>query len=89
MDNEVRAAVKQHIKWALAGFDIPDEYHHEIKDDPLYVPGEPINVLDFLPSIRHVDPGGQELFDQLVEAVVIGLEKALFERGLRIVPNQS
>jgi hypothetical protein len=77
LDAETRDAVRQHIKWALAAFDIPEEYHHRWKDDPLYVPGEPISVVDILPSIKGLDPAGHKLFDQIVEAAVEGVEKAL------------
>lgn len=35
MSPEQRAAVKQHIKEALASFSIPEEYHGDLKGDPL------------------------------------------------------
>lgn len=80
LDPETRAAVKQHIKWALAGFAIPEEYHGEWKDDPLYVPGEPISLVDILPSIVRVDPASHVLFEQIVDAAVAGAEEALAKR---------
>jgi hypothetical protein len=88
MNPETRAAVKQHIKWALANFDIPEEYHGEIKDDSLFIPGEPIGLIEFLPlhSVKGADPGGRKLFDQIVEAAVSwGVEKALEEKHAEIV----
>lgn len=81
IDSEVRAAVKQHIGRALFDHHIPEERHRELKHDPLYVPGEPVNVVDFLPPIRRLDPGGLVL----AEAAVNSAKRALTERRLRIV----
>lgn len=85
MKKEVRDVIARRIGWALAGFEIPEVYHGDLKADPLYVPGEPIGIVDYLPSIKGVDPAGHLLFDQLVEAAVAGLEDALREMDLHIV----
>ena len=89
MGPEIRDAVKKHIGRAIAEFHIPEEYHGDLKNDPLYVHGEPVGVIDFLPSIRSIDPGGQLLFDQVVEAAVAGVEKALERSNAQVTVRDS
>jgi len=77
LNEETRAELRKQLGYAIGGFIVPEEYHDEIKNDPLYIPGEPIALFEYFPSIRGVDPVSRKLTDMVVESALSAIEKVL------------
>jgi len=81
LDEETRAELRKQLGYAIGGFIVPEEYHGELKDNPLYVPGEPIALFEYFPTIRRVDPVSRKLTDMVVESALSAIEKVLAGTG--------